>query len=157
MIKYLIFFLLFFSSCASMKKKTHNVSDIRTEMTTESQSASSSDLKYYFSHQRWDSAWHDQILHFRIYDTERYDSVTGSSPLLAEGEIKSEYGYTGIENDTSVLSVQSADTLMVSHNEKYESHEEEDSKSSISSSFSSDLVSLGIFLIGFFIVFKFAK
>lgn len=69
---------------------------------------------------RWDSAWHNAVLSFRIFDTSRTDSM-GISPVLADGEL--------VWNGGSTSQKQSKDSIsqlveMILNNEESENNNE---------------------------------
>ena len=133
------------------------MADTRISKDLEAQTASHETDFAAHSVLRWDSAWHDAILHFRIYDTSRYDSASGQSPVLMEGEMVAKGGEVSAESETGVTIEQKDDTLSIHQNDEAERHEEADSKSATSSSLSTNLVSLAIFSIALLLIFKFAK
>lgn len=149
--------LLLLSSCASIRRNSHSEADISIRKELEAQTASHETDIAASSIIRWDSAWHDAILHFRIYDTSRYDSASGQSPVLMEGEMVSKGGEVSAESETDVVIEQKGDTLSLHQNDETGLHEEADSKSATSSSLSTNLVSLAIFSIAIWLLFRLSK
>lgn len=80
---------------------------------------SSSNAAYLSSTMIWDSAWHNAIINFRIYDTSQPDS-SGYCPLLAEGEVNI--------NSGKLKNVQNIGAAVVTKKDSVDAHSEAEIK-----------------------------
>ena len=86
--KIILLCLLILCACSSNKQIQHSTDkELSIKEKIGLNKISSSNASYFSEALLWDSAWHNAILNFRIYDTSRPDS-TGGCPLLAEGEVE---------------------------------------------------------------------
>lgn len=77
-------------ACNSSKKSCLEVdNNLQTNMTRLYDKHEIAKLQSNYKSFKMDSVWHNTIMKFRIYDTSRYDSATKSSPVVAEGSVRS--------------------------------------------------------------------